>query len=87
MAKIQRYNSGLKKSRHFPAVPVAQLEERQLKTQKIVGSIPSLDMIFPFDFKLMPKEWKSLETSLKINRVRQILNKKLNSGDIESSLN
>ena len=70
MAKIQGYDSGLKKSQCFPAVPIAQLEERQLYTQKIVGSTPSLVMIFPFDVELMPENWQRLETSLKINRFR-----------------
>ena len=55
MARIQRYDSGLKKSQCFPAVPIAQLEERQLYTQNIVGSTPSLVMIFPFDYELMPE--------------------------------
>ena len=55
MAKIQHYDSGLTKSQKFSAFPIAQIEERQLYTEKIVGSTPSLDMIFSFDFELMPK--------------------------------
>ena len=56
MAKIQRYDSGSKKSHCFPAVSIAQLEERQLYIQKIVGSTPSLDMIFSLWFRTYTKK-------------------------------